>query len=59
MINKDLIKELAVEYDVVLTAENFADLIVKKCADIAFQHAPSDESACELSAKIEEYFGLR
>jgi hypothetical protein len=39
--------------------EKLAKLIVLACADRAFDLAPSDESACEISAAIKEHFGVR
>jgi hypothetical protein len=39
-------------------AQKLAELLIKECASVAFKHAPSDESACEISAKIEEHFGV-
>jgi len=36
----------------------FVELIVQECAGVAFSHAPSDESACEISKAIEEHFGV-
>ena len=34
----------------------FARLMVQECAGIAFQYAPTDESACKISSAIEERF---
>ncbi len=39
--------------------EKLAELIVKECATVAFRLAPSDESACDISAGIEEHFGVK
>ncbi len=36
----------------------FARLLVGECASTAFQYAPTDESACEISSAIEERFGV-
>ncbi len=39
--------------------QKFAELIVKECAAVAFRLAPSDESACDIYAGIEEHFGVK
>ena len=38
--------------------EKLAELIVKTCADRAFDLASSDESACEISSGIRAHFGI-
>jgi hypothetical protein len=38
--------------------QKFAELIIHECSEFIFKNAPSDESACELSSGLEEYFGV-
>ena len=57
------IQQLATEAELELTIETkkFAELIVKKCMDIAYDHTPNSEE-CEykrlIHNKIKEHFGV-
>ena len=65
------IKQLAVEAGIISAEYNgfdstslatsqkkFAELIVRECIEIAFDEAPSDESACDISQAIKQHFGV-
>jgi hypothetical protein len=39
--------------------QKFAELLIKECAGVAFEYAPTDESACEVSSAIEQHFEVK